>query len=207
MQFRTVVEGVETKKLPREDKYLFNIRRNIILSPSIRTVCAAVVASIFVSHAAIAETTSRVDAVSQTVEIIPEADTTDQSQRNEFLCVALAVYHEAHDQPEDGQEAVAHAVINRTKTGRHPTTYCGVVYESWKGHPQFTWAKWATEKTVPRVKKSWEAAQRAAWKAMSGEDFTHGATHFYNPKHDHPAWARKYAGVYRSGGHVFCRIG
>ena len=54
-----------------------------------------------------------------------------------FLCLAMNVYHEAKNQPFEGQVAVAQVVINRVRDERFPNTICEVVeqgptYESWK---------------------------------------------------------------------------
>ena len=53
------------------------------------------------------------------------------------VCLALNVYHEAKNQPFEGQVAVAQVVLNRVKDERFPNTICevveqGPVYESWK---------------------------------------------------------------------------
>ena len=54
-----------------------------------------------------------------------------------FLCLAMNVYHEAKNQPFEGQVAVAQVVLNRVEDKRFPNTICevveqGPVYESWK---------------------------------------------------------------------------
>ncbi|WP_260924469.1 cell wall hydrolase [Novosphingobium sp. 9] len=51
-----------------------------------------------------------------------DADDTDA----ETLCLAKVVLRESGGQPEIGQVAVAQVVMNRTRSGRFPTTICGV---------------------------------------------------------------------------------
>ena len=44
-----------------------------------------------------------------------------------FLCLAMNVYHEAKNQPFEGQVAVAQVVLNRVEDKRFPNTICEVV--------------------------------------------------------------------------------
>ena len=46
-----------------------------------------------------------------------------------MLCVALAVYFEARNQPPQGQIAVAHVVLNRVADPHYPSDPCAVVME------------------------------------------------------------------------------
>ena len=48
---------------------------------------------------------------------------------NSMLCVALAVYFEARNQPPQGQIAVAYVVLNRVADPRYPSDPCAVVME------------------------------------------------------------------------------
>jgi N-acetylmuramoyl-L-alanine amidase len=45
----------------------------------------------------------------------------------DLLCMAAAIYFEAKGEPLSGQLAVADVILNRTKSGRYPTSVCGVV--------------------------------------------------------------------------------
>ena len=48
---------------------------------------------------------------------------------NERECLATAIAYEAGYEPLDGRRAVADVILNRTRSGSHPPTICGVVYE------------------------------------------------------------------------------
>lgn len=58
-------------------------------------------------------------------------------------CLAKTIWFEAKGEPERGQIAVGHVVLNRTKDPRFPNTVCGVVTQSVKGKKswscQFHW--------------------------------------------------------------------
>ena len=45
----------------------------------------------------------------------------------ESKCLATAVYFESMGEPLEGQLAVAQVVINRSQSGRYPSSWCGVV--------------------------------------------------------------------------------
>ncbi|MFM6829548.1 MAG: cell wall hydrolase, partial [Novosphingobium sp.] len=48
---------------------------------------------------------------------------------DERECLATAIAYEAGYEPLDGRRAVADVILNRTRSGHHPATICGVVYE------------------------------------------------------------------------------
>ncbi|WCT77411.1 cell wall hydrolase [Novosphingobium humi] len=56
-----------------------------------------------------------------------EAASAESSQ--DINCLAGAIYFEAGNEPLDGQLAVGRVIVNRTRSGRFPTSYCGVVYQ------------------------------------------------------------------------------
>jgi spore germination cell wall hydrolase CwlJ-like protein len=116
-----------------------------------------------------------------------------------FLCLAMNVYHEAKNQPFEGQVAVAQVVLNRVEDKRFPNTICevveqGPVYESWKtrnddtldpiywpvkNRCQFSWYCDGKSDKI-RYKEAWKNAMMAAAIANSlkAEDITLGATHY-----------------------------
>ena len=51
-------------------------------------------------------------------------------RQSEITCLALAIYYEARGESERGQRAVAQVVVNRSKSGRFPSTICGVLFQS-----------------------------------------------------------------------------
>lgn len=54
------------------------------------------------------------------------AQDTDAQDRD-LSCMASAIYFEAKGEPLSGQLAVADVILNRTKSGRFPTSICSVV--------------------------------------------------------------------------------
>ena len=143
-----------------------------------------------------------------------------------FLCLAMNVYHEAKNQPFEGQVAVAQVVINRVKDERFPNTICEVVeqgptYESWKtrndaslsekervywpvrNRCQFSWYCDGKSDKI-REKEAWKNAMMAAAIANSSrtEDITLGATH-YHADYVTPEWASTKRKTIQIGDHIF----
>ena len=50
--------------------------------------------------------------------------------KDEQLCLAQAIYHEARGESEAGQWAVANVIINRAMSKKFPRTLCGVVFQN-----------------------------------------------------------------------------
>lgn len=134
-----------------------------------------------------------------------EVPSTFSPNRDEASCIALAVFHEARGESLRGQQAVAHAILNRVKSPKYPKTACGVVYQ--KG--QFSFFSKGPAGLVPRKKDMglWQNAMRIAMEALYGQpDPINGAISFYNPKIGKPGkWAYTAAYSVRIGGHVFFR--
>ena len=77
------------------------------------------------------------------------------------FCLAATVYHEARGEPLKTQQAVAEVIIERTLSGRYPTTVCGVVNQK----AQFSWVH-RTNKTSEYT--SWVRANIIAIEALYG---------------------------------------
>ncbi|MDB5473432.1 MAG: hypothetical protein JWP99_735, partial [Devosia sp.] len=45
-------------------------------------------------------------------------------------CLAQAIYHEARGESAAGQLAVANVIVNRARSGKFPSTLCGVIYQN-----------------------------------------------------------------------------
>ena len=101
--------------------------------------------------------------------------------------LSLNVYHEARNQPEAGQIAIAHVTMNRC-------IIKGVsVEETVKKPYAFSWLNENDpQKFLPLDLEAFEKAHIAAWKCLKertqGKDLW-GATHYYNPAHANPEWA------------------
>lgn len=90
-----------------------------------------------------------------------------------ILCLSLNVYFEARGEPLDGQIAVAHVTINRSK--QNNTRVCQEVFKK----NQFSWTR--NRYKIPKG-NDWESARRVAVLALNTRDSTDGATFFFNPK-------------------------
>lgn len=64
-------------------------------------------------------------------------------------CLASNIYHEARDQPVEGQLAVAQVTLNRVASGKFKNTVCKVVYSS----KQFSWTN--TKKIKVNDERAW----------------------------------------------------
>ena len=97
--------------------------------------------------------------------------------KQEHKCLTEAVYYEARNDTEKGQQAVADVVLNRVEHKAYPNSVCKVVYQ--KG--QFSWS---VNKPAVKEKAAWEKAEKLAERklkrqyALVREDVTSGATHF-----------------------------
>lgn len=137
------------------------------------------------------------------VPIIQEAQDLQETDRREFFCLALALYHEARGETITGLHAVGSVIQNRRATGRYPKSICGVVWQD----RQFTWTGYPVGAIIPREKTSWQKVQRIALAVIDGKvvDPTNGATHFHD-KSVRPSWARKATRTWREGALIFVSL-
>ena len=125
-----------------------------------------------------------------------------------LMCVSLNVYHEARNEPIQGQYAVAFVTMNRAKEYRQGV--CEVVYKK----RQFSWTNDAFNKDgsmkksyLPRTGKKWDQARKIALEVMRGskKDFTNRATYFYADYIKAPRWSASKEVVGKWGVHIFLR--
>ena len=131
-------------------------------------------------------------------KLIADATTADHK------CLAEAIYYEAGSEPTVGKHAVAHVVINRSRSGRYPGSICGVVYQrNYKSRGcQFSWS---CRRHAAPVGVRWQEAQDVATQVINGnsQDPTKGALNFHGRK-ERPGYStRKYQKTTQIGGHVF----
>ena len=72
----------------------------------------------------------------------------------ELECLAGAIYFEAKSESLEGQLAVGRVVINRAKSGRFPSSYCGVVYQ----RSQFSFIRGGVMPRIDRASRNWQHA-------------------------------------------------
>jgi N-acetylmuramoyl-L-alanine amidase len=90
----------------------------------------------------------------------------------DFQLLARLVTAEAGDEPLEGQVAVAAVVLNRVNDSGFPNTIQGVIYQEgqFKCLPKLS-------NTIPS-----ESSLQATAAALNGQDPSHGALYYYNPK-------------------------
>lgn len=119
-------------------------------------------------------------------------------------CLALNIYHESANEPDEGKYAVAFVTINRVQERK--SDICKEVFRS----KQFSWTNKALyngklkPEYLPKGKK-WKVSRKIARNALEGlvGDFTFGANHYHASYIKTPLWASKM--VYRGkwGNHIF----
>jgi spore germination cell wall hydrolase CwlJ-like protein len=115
-------------------------------------------------------------------------------------CLASAIYFEARGEPIDGQLAVAEVVLNRSRSGRYPTTICAVVRQP----AQFSFVR---RGVIPRADPNCEHWRRAIAIARIAES---RATRllpenvlWYHANYVSPSWGRRLDRNRRIGAHIF----
>ena len=118
---------------------------------------------------------------------------------SELQCLAGAVYFESKGEPLSGQLAVAEVIINRTTSGRFPTTICSVV----KQPGQFSFVRGgripavganAQYRTATAIAK---VALADAWDSPASDAL------YFHARRVSPNWGK--ARVATIGNHVFFR--
>jgi spore germination cell wall hydrolase CwlJ-like protein len=136
------------------------------------------------------------DTLAELVQISDVADEDDADER----CLATAIYYEARSESLAGQLAVAHVVLQRSKSGRFPSSLCGVVTQP----GQFSFVRGGRLPAIPSNAGQWRTARAIAQIARDGSwaNPVQGAL-FFHAARVSPGWAKER--VTRIGGHVFYR--
>lgn len=115
----------------------------------------------------------------------------------EKACLTEAVYYESNSEPVAGRIAVAHVILNRTRSGIFPKSVCGVVNQP----GQFTYSR--RQAMHRRDAKGWIEARAVATLALAGQvaDLSRQAL-FFHALRSRPGWSGVKV-VSRIGGHVF----
>jgi spore germination cell wall hydrolase CwlJ-like protein len=119
---------------------------------------------------------------------------------NEMECLAGAIYFESKGEPLAGQLAVAEVIINRTKSGKYPTSLCGVV----KQPSQFSFVRGGRMPPIEKDSAAWRKAVAIAHIATNdlADSPVPSATSFH-ATYVSPRWRMKRLATV--GRHVFYR--
>jgi spore germination cell wall hydrolase CwlJ-like protein len=129
--------------------------------------------------------------ITELSQVVPNYNAEDR----DYMIRTIAF--EASDESDEGKAAVAHVILNRTKSGRWGDSIKDVVTDPWQFEPWMTRREEMEKLSLddPRYRN----AARIADAVLSGQmpDPTAGATHFLNPtvvrqRRDGslPSWAR-----------------
>jgi len=119
---------------------------------------------------------------------------------NDFMCMAVAIYHEARGEITEGQQAVASVILQRALVpGRWSDKVCGVVVPV-----QFSFLKKDLSFAPIDDYKAWQKAIDVATVAMvEGPDPWLEAADHYHTKDVDPGWNDAMPVVRRIGHHIF----
>jgi N-acetylmuramoyl-L-alanine amidase len=169
-----------------------------VVANSLTTEATVEPASQIPSDAADNAGTSAQQSVDTLAALVQQANVEALSDE-EAHCLATTVYHEARSESLTGQLAVANVVLERARSGRFPTSLCGVVTQP----GQFSFVKGGRIPT-PTHQGQWRTAKAVAMIAREGAwaNPVQGALYFHSARVA-PGW--KHDRVTRIGGHVFYR--
>lgn len=139
------------------------------------------------------------DQAASLAQLVAEQTVSGELPR-EIACLAGAVYFEAKSETLPGQLAVARVVVARSKSGRFPDSYCGVVYQP----SQFSFIRGNAMPTIARNSAQWRNAVAIAQIAHDGvwQSPVEGAL-FFHAARVSPNWRLKR--MARVDNHVFYR--
>lgn len=142
------------------------------------------------------ERASAATSLSELVSANLRSETADREEE----CLAAATYFEAKSEPLDGQLAVANVVLNRAKSGRFPSSVCGVVFQ----RGQFHFVRGNGFPPIARSSRDWREAVAIAhiarenlWESRMGKAM------FFHATRVRPGWRLARLGTL--GNHVFYR--
>jgi spore germination cell wall hydrolase CwlJ-like protein len=119
---------------------------------------------------------------------------------SEHECLARAVYYESQGEPLTGQLTVAEVIINRSRSGRFPSSICGVVRQA----GQFSFVRRGVIPQPPQSARNWRTAVAISRIAIA--DLADGGAPralFFHARRVNPGW--RLTRVATVGNHVFYR--
>lgn len=118
----------------------------------------------------------------------------------ELNCLAGAIYFEAKGESLPGQLAVGRVIVARSKSGRFPSSYCGVVFQP----SQFSFVRGQSMPAIRKNSRAWRDAVAVAQIAHQGawRSPVEGALYFH-ATHVSPRW--RLTRMARVDNHIFYR--
>ena len=118
----------------------------------------------------------------------------------ELNCLAGAIFFEAKSESLPGQLAVGRVIVARSKSGRFPNSYCGVVFQ----RSQFSFVRGGGMPAISRSSRQWKNAVAIARIAHEGswKSPAEGAL-FFHAAYVSPGW--HLTRIARIDNHVFSR--
>jgi len=112
-----------------------------------------------------------------TLSALVAAEPVADEVSSELKCLASAIYFESRSEPLSGQLAVGRVIVNRARSGRFPSSYCGVVYQP----SQFSFVHGAAMRSVDSRSRLWRNALAIAQIASDGawQSEAEGALYFH----------------------------
>ena len=117
----------------------------------------------------------------------------------EMHCLAGAIYFEAKGEPLPGQLAVGRVIVARSKSGRFPSSYCGVVFQP----SQFSFVRGRAMPRIDKGSRAWATAVKMARAADAGSKSPAEGALFFHAARVSPGWRLKR--VAQIENHVFYR--
>jgi spore germination cell wall hydrolase CwlJ-like protein len=143
----------------------------------------------------------------EVIAVVASDDVGPQFNR-ELDCLAQNIYYEAASESYEGKLAVAQVTVNRTNSGKFPTSICGVVKQKNVINGalvcQFSWVCNKLN-TAIRNKYEWDEAVLVARKALT-EPYVHDTMYksnalYYHASYVHPGW--NLTKITSVGNHIF----
>lgn len=152
------------------------------------------------SASAVSEDLSSPGPAATSLAALVDAQGQPEDMSRELNCLAGAIYFEAKGESLEGQLAVGRVIVARTKSGRFPASYCGVVYQ----RSQFSFVRGNAMPEIRKGSQDWREAVAVAEIADAGtwQSPVEGAISFHAASVS-PGWRMKR--VARVGNHIFYR--
>lgn len=163
---------------------------------------AAVSPAVAVSAASVAAPAASAIAAAIPLSTLVAANSVGAALDEQGKCLATAVYFESMGETLEGQLAVANVVINRARSGRYPTTWCGVV----KQKAQFSFVRSGRFPRVDTASEAWRKAEAIARiAALNLTSAVPSDVLWYHADYVAPRWRNNLRRVEKIGAHIFYR--